>query len=50
MSPSDKELKTESTAIAEEDKENTGHTPVIIFKLPRTGSSWFTQELNRYLS
>lgn len=26
----------------------TKPTPVIIFKLPRTGSSWFTQELNRY--
>ena len=24
------------------------HTPVIVFKLPRTGSSWFNQELNRY--
>jgi hypothetical protein len=37
--------QTNSNAI-----KNKGHqtVPLIVFKLPRTGSSWFNQELNRY--
>ena len=46
MSPSDKKVNLSESPTIEGEK-NTGHTPVIIFKLPRTGSSWFTQELNR---
>ena len=30
------------------DAPNPTYVPLIIFKLPRTGSSWFSQELNRW--
>lgn len=42
-------LQYQEDVIDGELKTSLKPTPVIIFKLPRTGSSWFSQELNRYL-
>lgn len=41
--------QAKTNSITLNNKEH--HTvPLIVFKLPRTGSSWFNQELNRYLN